>query len=85
MIESILRAFFGALVDGVLGFFAQKRRDGQLEELGWHKGAEATGAIIAEISDAQREIDGRDRGGAGDVARRLRDRLAKPPGSDGKP
>lgn len=47
--------------------------------------ADATTDAITEINDAQREIDGRDRGGAGDVLDRLRARAGQDGGSDRKP
>lgn len=70
---AFLSGFFGPLLRDLV---ADMRRDQALEDKGAADAALDTARTIQEMADAQRENDARGRGGADDVARRLRDRLS---------
>jgi hypothetical protein len=70
---AFLSGFFGPLLRDLV---ADMRRDQALEDKGAADAALDTARTIQEMADAQRKIEARDRGDAGDVAHRLRDRLS---------
>lgn len=75
-------AFFGwigsLLSKAIVGIFGEWQRSRNEQKLGRAEGAAETSTIIAEKADAQAKVNAADRGSASDVARRLRERLAKP-------
>lgn len=75
LILTTLAGFFASVIRD---FVAGHRQTTALKDLGRAEGAVETTTIIAERADAQAKVNAADRGNAGDVARRLRERLAKP-------
>ncbi len=78
MLSSIAGIVLGALFQALREWLADRRAEQTLKDLGRAEGAAATSTVIAEKADAQAKVNAADRGSATDVARRLRERLAKP-------
>ena len=75
MFETLLSALAGFLAGLLRDLVADWRREAALKDLGRAEGAAATATMLAEMADDQARINSADRGSAGDVARRLRERL----------
>jgi len=78
MWSALFTALAGFLASVIRDAIADFRQSATLKDLGRAEGAVETTTIIAERADAQAKVNAVDRGSAGDVARRLRERLAKP-------
>lgn len=76
MLKGVLSFFAGALANFLAAVIADWRRDTTNRALGETKASATLQMTVAEIADAQAEINAADRAGADDVARRLRERLA---------
>jgi len=75
MVEALISFFGGLLLNLIRGALSDYRRDKALERAGAAEAALVTADIIRERTNAQRQNDMADRGGASDVARRLRERI----------
>jgi hypothetical protein len=79
VIAAAVRAALGLLLDSfgraLADILNAYRRDRALERKGRAEGAADTLAHVAESANAQADLNARPRGGARDVARRLRERL----------
>ncbi|MGO4337891.1 hypothetical protein AB4037_23525 [Labrys sp. KB_33_2] len=79
--SAFLKALVAALISGVanalLAWRDKAKADQDADTAAVEKAANDTLQDTADIADAQAENNARDRGGAADVARRVRDRLAK--------
>ena len=82
MLKAILSSFFAALFGFARDFLGDLRRDQSLKEQGAADAALATDKKIEDRADEQRKNDNLARGGASDVARRLRDRIAASRGGE---
>lgn len=80
MIGTLLSALAGFLASLVRDLITARRQEAALKDIGRREAEAETATQIAETADAQASLNLAVRGGAGDVARRLRERLAKPPG-----
>ncbi|MEW5422636.1 hypothetical protein [Amorphus sp. 3PC139-8] len=75
LLEALSAFLTGFLAPLIRGLISDWRAAQALREAGAADAARETSHTIQEIADAQRANDARDRGGAGDVARRLRERI----------
>lgn len=75
MLKALLSTFFAALFGFARDYLGDLRRDKSLKEQGAAEAALETDKKIEERADEQRKNDNLARGGASDVARRLRDRI----------
>lgn len=79
--SAFLKALLGALISGVasalLAWRDKAKADKDAQTVAVETAANDTLQDTAETADAQAENNARDRGSAADVARRVRDRLAK--------
>lgn len=75
MLEAVLSFFGGLFLNLIRGILNDYRRDKALERAGAAEAALVTADIIRERTHEQRQNDMADRGGASDVARRLRERI----------
>ena len=76
LIAVFLQAFGKAAVDFPNAWLRQRQQDAQTDRVAVEVAAARTVQDIAETAHAQAEINAVDRGGASDVARRVRERLA---------
>lgn len=77
MLSTLLTALAGFLASVIRDLLAARRQETVLKDLGRSEAEAATLTIIAEKADAQATINAAPRGRAADVARRLRERLAR--------
>lgn len=75
MIGTLLSALAGFLASLVRDLITARRQEAALKDIGRRQAEAETATRIAETADAQASVNLADRGDAGDVARRLRDRL----------
>lgn len=75
MLSFILSAVLTALAGFARDYLAGLNRDRLIREKGVADATLQTDKVIEGVADVQRKNDAVDRGGASDVARRLRDRL----------
>lgn len=82
MLSALLSFLTGLIATTLKGVVADWLRDRELKKAGANEAAIKTQQSIQEISDAQHQNDMRDRGGASDVAQRLRDRIGSGGGKE---
>jgi hypothetical protein len=80
MVSMLLSTLAGFLASVIRNLLADRRQAAALKDLGRAQGEAETLTIIAEKADAQAKVNAAARGGASDVARRLRQRLQGPGG-----
>ena len=75
IVELVVAAFGKAIAEIVSNWLAAKKQGKEIREAAVKDAASRTLEDIAEVADAQAQVNATDRGSAADVARRLRDRL----------
>lgn len=78
LIEAFAAAFGKAIIDAFVDWVDRKEDEAAIRKEAVAEAQNRTLQDIAETADAQAKVNAADRGGARDVARRLRNRRDKP-------